>query len=70
MKRGNNNILSGKKLRKKLFFCQASVCSSVLFRPQQRFGVKDIKALGGSQLSVLDRPCSSSQGSNGPCYSS
>ena len=37
---------------------------------QQRFGVTDIKALGVSQLSVLDRPCYSCQVSNRPCYSS
>ena len=53
MKRGNNNILSGKKLRSYFSNCQVSICSSVLSRPQQRFGVTDIKALGVSQLSGL-----------------
>ena len=35
------------------WICQASVCSSVLSCHNQRFGVTDIKALGGSQLSGL-----------------
>ena len=50
---------------------QASVCSSIFVSSQQRFGVRDVKALSAGHSSrFLDRPCYSSQVLNGPCYSS